>query len=478
LTARPASCGAPRLPSRRLRKTNDARTIITSATANLAAAKAADRRRSTRGRATSGVCRVTAAGLHCGSDRRRLRFRKHFVSTQRWFRWVLATCGALAVALATTGVRPGSAPASGVVQITTDGAGHRCVEVSGGERRRQAACRVRTRTNRRVRASVATYQNPVFVSFPDPMALFTGPVYYAYSTGSRFPVIRSTDLVNWTSVGTAFATAPAWSSGNPWAPSVLADAQPCTDRQPGSTSTACFYLYYVGLNNQLATPSNCIGVATADAPEGPFRDRGILTRSDGTVDPARGPIGCGDSAGYSNIDPAPFVDANGSAYLYLSTGHAASGAWDRKASEIPLAADRVRASGGRRALLSATRSWETGVIEGPWMHRRNNTYYLFYSGGNWTDGSYAMGYATSFSPTGPYTKASANPILKSTADVIGPGGGSVTRGPFGGDWMLYHGRALAGGPRTLRIDPLVWNTADPQARVSVRGPTTTPQQAP
>jgi hypothetical protein len=201
-------------------------------------------------------------------------------------------------------------------------------------------------------------------------------------------------------------------------------------------------------------------VATADVPAGPFRDRGMLTRTDGTVDPVRGPIGCGDSAGYSNIDPAPFVDSvTGNVYLYLSTGHDASGAWNRKASVIPLAADRIRASGSRRALFSATRSWESGVIEGPWMHKRNSTYYLFYSSGSWTNASYAMGYATSSSPNGTFAKASANPILKSTADVVGPGGGSVTTGPHCGDWMVYHGRTIAAGPRTLRIDPLVWNTA-------------------
>jgi beta-xylosidase len=363
---------------------------------------------------------------------------------------------AVVAALAAAAVHPAPAQAGGVVRVTSDDA------------------------RPRARASSTTYQNPVFGSFPDPMAhLRPAPVeYYAYSTGSRFPVIRSTDLVNWAAVGTAFTTAPAWSSGNPWAPSVLADPRPCTDRAPGSTSGECYFLYYVGLNNKLATPSNCIGVATADSPAGPFRDRGILTRSDGTVHPTRGPIGCGDSGGYSNIDPAPFVDANGTAYLYLSTGHDASGAWNRKASVIPLTADRTRASGGRRALFGATRTWEAGVVEGPWMHKRNSTYYLFYSGGSFTNGSYAMGYATSSSPTGTFAKASANPILKSTADVIGPGGGSLTTGPRGGDWMVYHARATAGAPRTLRIDPLVWNTAYVPARTWVRGPTTTPQQAP
>jgi len=360
-----------------------------------------------------------------------------------WARSAVAACCALVLA---------APPAwgSGVIRIKAKGARHLA------------------------QAPAGTYQNPVFGSFPDPMAQFTGVEYYGYSTGSRFPVARSTDLVNWTTVGTAFATAPAWSGGNPWAPSVLADPRPCADRTTGSTSTTCFYLYYVGLDNALATPANCIGVATADNPAGPFRDKGILTRSSGAVDPVRGPIGCGDSAGYSNIDPAPYVSPGGTPYVYLSTGHAPSGAWRRTLSVIPLAADRIHAASGRRALLSATGSWEAGVVEGPWVIRRNSAYYLFYSGGSFADAGYAMGYATALSPTGTFSKASANPILKSTAAVIGPGGGSVTTSPRGADWMLYHGRAVAGGTRTLRIDPLVWNGS----RVTVRGPTTTPQQAP
>jgi beta-xylosidase len=306
------------------------------------------------------------------------------------------------------------------------------------------------------------------------MAAYTGVDYYAYSTGSRFPVIHSANLVDWETVGYAFDAPPSWSSGNPWAPSVLAVNQPCPDRPAGSTATTCFYLYYVSLNNALATPSNCIGVATADTPAGPFRDKGILTRSDGAVDPVRGPIGCGDSGGYSNIDPAPYVTPGGTPYLYLSTGHDATGAWKRTLSVIPLAADRIHAAGSRRALFGATRAWEAGVVEAPWVMRRNSIYYLFYSGGNFGDASYAAGYAIAFSPTGTFTKPSGNPILRSTTDVIGPGGGSVTKSPSGADWMLYHGRAIAGGPRTLRIDPLVWSGS----QVTVRGPTTTPQQAP
>src|ERR1043165_1020858 len=208
-----------------------------------------------------------------------------------WVRGAVAACCALFLA---------APPAwgSGVVRVKSNGARHLA------------------------QAPTGTYQNPVWGSFPDPSAAFTGVDYYAYSTGSRFPVIRATNLVNGHGVGSAFAAPPSWSSGNPWAPSVLAANQPCPDRPAGSAATSCFYLYYVSLNNALATPSNCIGVATADTPAGPFRDKGILTRSTGATDPVRGPIGCGDSAGWSNIDPAPYGAPSGAVSPYPSQGHA------------------------------------------------------------------------------------------------------------------------------------------------------------
>jgi hypothetical protein len=53
---------------------------------------------------------------------------------------------------------------------------------------------------------------------------------------------------------------------------------------------------------------------------------------------ARGrPIGCGDDAGYGNIDRAPFVDANGRAYLYLSTDR-----WVRRIGRLRARADDLR----------------------------------------------------------------------------------------------------------------------------------------
>jgi hypothetical protein len=137
---------------------------------------------------------------------------------------------------------------------------------------------------------------------------------------------------------------------------------------------------------------------------------------------------------------------------------------------------------GRRPLFGAAPgTWEqepgrAAQVENPWMEKRDGTYYLFYSGGDYR-ASYGMGYATASSPTGEdaypaFTKSTDNPVLAETADVLSPGGGSVATGPDGGSWLVYHGRADSyAEPRTLRIDPLYWSGSS----VFTTGPTTGPQ---
>ena len=192
-------------------------------------------------------------------------------------------------------------------------------------------------------------------------------------------------------------------------------------------------------------------------------------------------IGCGDDGGYSNIDAAPLVVTAGAAYLYLSTGHRcqapsphAECPWDRTISVIPLSGDLLRAAGPRTPLFASGSAWESSVVENPWMRRRGAVYELFYSGGVYT-GAYGMGYATGTSPTGPFTKSAANPLLHDSAAVKSAGGGSLVTGPRGGTWVAYHGRAGSyTAERVLRMD-LVWTTG---SSVRIDGPTTTPQPVP
>jgi hypothetical protein len=334
-----------------------------------------------------------------------------------------------------------------------------------------------------------SYLNPVFASpgAPDPGVLDVGSShsdYFVFSTGDRFPMLRSPDLVNWTPAGRALQARPGWAAQtgdwNPWAPSVIERDGEC----PGSSGPRCFVLFHVSRHATLDPPTNCIGVAVSTQPEGPYRELGPLTFTTGGVDASGRPPGCGDDAGYSNIDPAPYVDADGRAYLYLSTGRRcatpspnAECPWDRTISVIPLAGDLLTAAGSRLPLFSAdSAGWEVGsfgpVVENPWPIKSGSTYVLLYSGGAYTR-AYGMGYATSSSPIGPFVKSAGNPILAEAAGVLSPGGGMAATGPRGGSWLVYHGRrGDYANPRELRIDRLRFTT---ESTVAVNGPTSSPQ---
>jgi beta-xylosidase len=188
-----------------------------------------------------------------------------------------------------------------------------------------------------------------------------------------------------------------------------------------------------------------------------------------------------------NIDPAPFVDSDGKAYLYMSSDYdCTSGTCQGKPtiSEIGLSSDLLHATAARKALFAGDADWEQSgygwkTVEGPAMVKHDGLYYLLYSGGSWF-GSYGVGYATSSSPAGPFVKYAGNPILGSTAAVHSAGGpGPVVTGPHGGLWLVYHGRdGSDANPRQLRIDPFWWKAAatpgEPDV-ATVTGPSTGPQ---
>ncbi len=338
------------------------------------------------------------------------------------------------------------------------------------------------------------YRNPVYsaAEAPDPSVLDdhgTHHDYWAYTTGNLFPILHSTDLVHWKRSGTAFTRRPAWAlrSGDwhPWGPNTVDVRESC----PGTHSRACYVMYYAALSSRYKV--NCVAVATATKPQGPYTDRGPLS---GEVDAEGRPIGCGDNHGYGMIDPSAFVDPHsGQRYLYVSEDFscppastsctAADGILQPTISVIPISSDYMTATGPRTPLFSGvSRSWESATIsvptvEGPATTFHDGVYYLLYSGGNWRI-DYGVGYATSSSPTGPFAKSPANPILSQTRGALSTGGGGTpVIGPHGGSWFLYHGRSGSyANPRTLRLDPFRWRRDPPAPDVPViAGPTTTPQ---
>ena len=111
-----------------------------------------------------------------------------------------------------------------------------------------------------------------------------------------------------------------------------------------------------------------------------------------------------------SIDPSPFVDAEGNAYLYWKSDEN-----DRRCNGVPrlwgqrLAADALAVTGPAVPLLAMDQAWEQPLIEAPSMLARDGTYHLFYSANWYESPSYAVGHATCMTPLGPCTKPTATP---------------------------------------------------------------------
>lgn len=116
-------------------------------------------------------------------------------------------------------------------------------------------------------------------------------------------------------------------------------------------------------------------------------------------------------------------------------------------------------------------------IEGSWMLKRRGTYYLQYSasGTQWL--SYATGMYTGRAPTGPFTYAAINPILRKTTGIVtGAAHGSIVEGPDGTLWQFY--TMVMNNPpggRRIGMDPVGF---DARGNLFVHGPTETPQWGP
>jgi beta-xylosidase len=290
------------------------------------------------------------------------------------------------------------------------------------------------------------FTNPVLPgNFADPHVLKVGDTWFAYATG---------DLVRWERLDDALPELPEWSvlqKGLTWAPEV--------GRTP-----AGFVMYYT--LRHAASGRQCVSVAVAQRPEGPF------------VDTRERPLVCQERLGGS-IDPHRFVDRDGTAYLlWKNDGNCCGLATELWAQ--PLDERGLELAGEPRRLgVRNDAAWEGNLIEAPTLWRNGDTYYLFYSANDYGSRDYAVGYATAAKVLGPYRDGPGNPILRSHGRAAGPGGQAVVEA--GGDlWLAYHAWDSAavgddaGGQRAMWLDRLRFSGGRPQ----VDGPTDASQGAP
>ena len=280
--------------------------------------------------------------------------------------------------------------------------------------------------------------------FPDPFVLRVGGGYYAYATQTgtvNVQVMESPDLDDWEYRGDALPELPPWAApGRTWAPAVLVREGACV-------------LYYAVSSG--AAGRQCISVATADDPAGPFVDR------------SAGPMIFQAERGGS-IDPSPFVDTDGTPYLLWKSDDNAIGRTPRLWG-APLQADGLALAGEPVELLCAGAAWEKPLVEAPSLVRVGDSYGLFYSGGWWESDGYAVGFATGAAPLGPFRRATGTgPWLASAPGMAGPGGAEVFTDAAGGWRIAFHAWTPPrvgydnGGVRSLWIEPLRFEDGHPR----------------
>jgi len=242
---------------------------------------------------------------------------------------------------------------------------------------------------------------------PDPGVMKDGATYYLACTGGSYALRKSSDLVNWQSIGTVMPgnNKPAWAASDFWAPEL---------HKVGNQYVAYFSARH---NNGIFA----IGAAVSATPGGPYKGQPQPLLQTGTP---------------GVIDAHFFRSPTGNNFLLWKPDSNAIG--QQTSIRIqPLSADGLSLTGSATTLLVNDRAWEGNVIEGAWMIYEGGFYYLFYSANGYASTAYAVGVARATSPTGPFTKA-ANPILVTRGAWAGPGHGSVVRGPRG-DWVhVYH----------------------------------------
>lgn len=244
---------------------------------------------------------------------------------------------------------------------------------------------------------------------PDPSIVKIEHSYWASATTSNwmpaFPLLKSPDMVNWTTQGYVFNKLPEWADYYFWAPEI-------------SYENGRVYVYYAAHKKG---GNLCLGVATADKPEGPYKDSG--------------PLMCQEAG---SIDAFPMRDENGKLFLI----------WKEDANSVqqptPIWAmemkeDRSALVGEKHELFRNKIAWEENLVEGVSMMKHNGYFYAFYAAAGCcgVGCNYVVGIARSKNLLGPWEKDPANPVLKNNEQWICPGHGTPIE-KDGHYYFLHH----------------------------------------
>jgi hypothetical protein len=267
-----------------------------------------------------------------------------------------------------------------------------------------------------------TYSNPIIqADYSDPDAIRVGDDFYmtasSFNCTPGLPILHSKDLVNWQLI--AYACDKVYplqhysdvQHGNGiWAPSIR-------------HHEGWFYIFY-------GDPDFGIFMLKAAAPEGPWSEPLLIKAAKGW------------------IDPCPFWDEDGNAYLV----HAYAGS--RAGIKSILAINKM-APDGTALLDDGTMVFDGHsahqTIEGPKMYKQDGYYYIFAPAGGVSQGWQTVLRAKSI--YGPFDEKIV--MRQGDTPVNGPHQGAWVKLSNGDDWFIHFQDQEAYG-RVVHLQPMSW----------------------
>ena len=252
--------------------------------------------------------------------------------------------------------------------------------------------------------------NPILtdVFTADPAPLVDGDTVYLYTTHDEAPprqwlvmndwlCYSSKDMKTWTPHGpVASKDTFEWGTHDAWAAQTI--------KKDGK------YWLYVTLCGKGQYSGRAIGVAVSDKPEGPFKDAIGKPLVWDSMTP--GPVG------WDDMDPSVFIDDDGTPWL----------AWGHTMLYLAkLKPNMIELDGEIRMMRLPN------YTEGPWLFKKDGTYYMIYVS-HILNGFHEMAsYATAKTLDGPWTPHGIMCRDTKNSDCIHPGVAE-----FKGNWYFFY----------------------------------------
>ncbi len=271
-----------------------------------------------------------------------------------------------------------------------------------------------------------TYRNPIiYADYSDPDVVRVGDDFYmtasSFNCTPGLPILHSKDLVNWKLIGHALKNVPhpRYAQVQPgcgvWAPAIRFHAKK-------------YWIFF-------PTPDEGLYVITASHPAGPWSEPHLLQEGKGL------------------IDPCPFWDDDGKAYLVHAYSLSRAG-FRHRLRVRPMSADGSKFLGEGEIVFHEPERHP--ILEGPKFYKKDGWYYILAPAGGVENGWQVA--LRSRNIYGPYEDKIV--LQQGDTPVNGPHQGALVD-TTDGKWWFAHFQDAGVYGRIVHLQPVQWQDGWP-----------------